>query len=101
MVENIGPGLSLAFQPHIERLVSSPEESQQRAAAEMVYGLVRGARFWDWEASSQLWHWLLPVFQQVLNNVTAETQSDWDFCFSGVSNKADPNRLRFLYELLM
>ena len=101
LVENIGPGLSLAFQPHIERLVSSPEESQQRAAAEMVYGLVRGARFWDWEASSQLWHWLLPVFQQVLNNVTAETQSDWDFCFSGVSNKADPNRLRFLYELLM
>jgi len=41
------------------------------------------------------------VFQQVLNNVTAETQSDWDFCFSGVSNKADPNRLRPLYELLV
>ena len=29
----------------------------------------------------------------MLNNVTAETQSDWDFCFSGASNKADPNRL--------
>jgi len=101
LLENIGPALSLVFQPHIERLVSSPEESHQRAAAEMVYGLVRGSRFWDWGSSTQLWGWLLPVFQQVLNNVTAETQSDWDFCFSGASNKADPNRLRALYELLI
>ena len=84
----------------------------------MVYGLVRGSRFWDWESSQQLWAWLLPVFQQVrnnvtrnknltqyfyqvLNNVTSETQSDWDFCFSGASNKADPNRLRWLFELLV
>jgi len=101
LLENIGPGLALVFQPHIEKLVGSPEESQQRAAAEMVYGLVRGSRFWDYNSSSQLWGWLLPVFQQVLNNVTAETQSDWDFCFSGASNKADPNRLRALYELLI
>jgi proteasome activator subunit 4 len=101
LLENTGPALATVFQPHIERLVGSPEESQQRAAAEMVYGLVRGSRFWDWGSTSQLWCWLLPVFQQVLNNVTAETQSDWDFCFSGVSNKADPNRLRALYELLI
>ena len=119
LLENVGPVLAAVFQPHIERLVSSPEESQQRAAAEMVYGLVRGSRclvtgynspqkhdvcilrFWDWESCSQLWSWLLPVFQQVLNNVTSETQSDWDFCFSGASNKADPNRLRWLYELLV
>ena len=101
LLENLGPCLSPVFQPHIERLVSSPEESQQRAAAEMVYGLVRGSRFWDWESSQQLWAWLLPVFRQVLNNVTTETQSDWDFCFSGASNKADPNRLRWLYELLV
>ena len=101
LLENLGPCLSGVFQPHIERLVSSPEESQQRAAAEMVYGLVRGSRFWDWESTSQLWSWLLPVFRQVLNNVTTETQSDWDFCFSGATNKADPNRLRWLYELLV
>ena len=101
LLENLGPCLSGVFQPHIERLVSSPEESQQRAAAEMVYGLVRGSRFWDWDSSSQLWAWLLPVFRQVLNNVTTETQSDWDFCFSGATNKADPNRLRWLYELLV
>jgi len=101
LLENIGPALATVFQPHIERFVGSPEESQQRAAAEMVYGLVRGSRFWDYKSSMQLWTWLLPVFQQVLNNVTAETQSDWDFCFSGASNKADPNRLRALYELLI
>jgi len=101
MFENIGPKLACVFQPYIERLVGSPEESQQRAAAEMMYGLVRGSRFWDFKSAEQLWSWLLPVFQQVLNNVTTETQSDWDFCFSGVSNKADPNRLRWLFELLV
>jgi len=101
MFENIGPKLACVFQPYIERLVGSPEESQQRAAAEMMYGLVRGSRFWDFKSAEQLWSWLLPVFQQVLNNVTTETQSDWDFCFAGLSNKADPNRLRWLFELLV
>ena len=33
--------------------------------------------------------------------MTSETQNDWDFCFSGASNKADPNRLRWLFELLV
>jgi len=101
LLENLGPRLAAVFQGHIERLVGSPEESQQRAAAEMIYGVVRGSRFWDFRATRAIWAWLLPVFQQVLNAVTAETQSDWDFCFSGVSNKADPNRLRPLYELLV
>ena len=55
----------LVFQCHIEKLVCSPEESQQRAAAEMVYGLVRGMRFWDYQSAHQAWTWLIPVFQQV------------------------------------
>ena len=58
-------------------------------------------RFWEWERAEQMWSWLLPVFQQVLNNVTSETQSDWDICFSGASNKSDPNRLRWLYLLII
>ena len=65
LLEIVGPRLTGVFQPHIERLVSSPEESQQRAAAEMVYGLVRGSRFWDYSSTESLWSWLLPVFQQV------------------------------------
>ena len=57
------------FQPHIERLVGSPEESQQRAAAEMIYGVVRGMRFWDYRSAQQTWSWLIPVFQQVNVNI--------------------------------
>jgi hypothetical protein len=37
LMENIGPSLASTFQSHIERLVSSPEESQQRAAAEVSF----------------------------------------------------------------
>jgi hypothetical protein len=32
---------------------------------QMVYGLVRGMRFWDFTSAMQTWAWLLPVFQQV------------------------------------
>ena len=67
------------FQSHIEKLVGSPEESQQRAAAEMVYGLVRGMRFWDFQSAQQAWSWLLPVFQQVSSyrcDVTANYKQD-------------------------
>ena len=45
--------------------MGSPEESQQRAAAEMIYGVVRGSRFWDYSSTEATWAWLLPVFQQV------------------------------------
>ena len=55
---------------HPERLVGSPEESQQRAAAEMVYGLVRGMRFWNFQSAQQAWAWLLLVFQQILESLT-------------------------------
>jgi len=101
LLENVGPKLGQVFQSHIEKLVGSPEESQQRAAAEMVYGLTRGMRFWDFQSAQQVWSWLLPVFQKVLTSVTLETQSDWDLCFSGASNKADPNRLKPMLELLV
>ena len=63
----------LVFQCHIEKLVCSPEESQQRAAAEMVYGLVRGMRFWDYQSAHQAWTWLIPVFQQVGSNTVVCT----------------------------
>lgn len=44
---------------------------------------------------------IITLLFQVLNSVTLETQSDWDLCFSGSSNKADPNRLRVMLELLV
>ena len=31
----------------------------------MIYGVVRGSRFWDYRATQKTWTWLLPVFQQV------------------------------------
>ena len=101
LFENIGPRLVAVFQNHIERLVGGGEENKQRAAAELVYGLVRGSRFWDFASAEALWSWLIPVFRQVLNNVTTEAKRDWDFCFSGISAKTDPNRLCHLYESLV
>jgi hypothetical protein len=33
--------------------------------------------------------------------MTAETVGDWETCLSGATNKADPNRMRWLFELLV
>lgn len=102
LFEQFGCDLLLPkFMPHLERLVQSTEESEQRVAAEIVYGLIRGSRFWSFEPTKTMWAALVPLFKTVLANMTAETIGDWETCISGASNKADPNRLRWLFELLL
>lgn len=87
--------------PYMQKLAESHQESDQRVAAELVYGVLRGSRFWSLSDAESMWNGIIPLFQTILNNVTDETIGDWETCLSGVTNKADPNRLRWLYEFLV
>ena len=101
LVEAFGPGMFKIFLPHLKRLCASSEEHEQRLAAEIIYGLIRGARFWSYAPTKELWSELMPLFETAFGNMTIETISDWETCLSGGTNNADPNRLRWLFELLV
>eukprot|EP00096_Caligus_rogercresseyi_P015882 TRINITY_DN8371_c0_g1_i1.p1 TRINITY_DN8371_c0_g1~~TRINITY_DN8371_c0_g1_i1.p1 ORF type:complete len:1198 (+),score=314.38 TRINITY_DN8371_c0_g1_i1:1590-5183(+) len=83
-------------------LVESSEESHQRIAAEVICGIVGGARFWSYERSKRLWEdHLLPLLDKLLSSsLTNETLNDWEVCFSAITNKVDQNRLTWLYEFI-
>ena len=87
--------------PFIEKLCDDQHESSQRCAAEIIAGLIRGCKHWDWETSQKLWSWLVPVLRKLLGNVTVETIRDWGTCFATASESRDPNRIYWMLEVLM
>ena len=102
LIEEFGSEFAQILVPYVEKFSKSTEESEQRCAAEIVFGMIRGSRFWTYKPVSQLWNQvLIPCFKSVLSNVTTETIVDWEMCVSGGTKKADPNRIRWLYKLLM
>ena len=102
LTEELGPSFVTLLVPYVEKFVKSAEESEQRCAAEIMFGMIRGSRFWSYKPSSHLWKQvLIPSFKLVLTNITAETLVDWELCIAGGTKKTDPNRVRWLFQLLM
>ena len=99
LFDQFGPELLPIFVPFVQKFTANTEESEQRCAAEMVFGLIKGSRFWPYEPVERLWTSILvPVFQTVLNNVTGETVQDWEICLSGATNKHDVNRYCSIFD---
>ena len=101
LFRNYGDLVLKTLKPHIERLALSETESLQRCGAEMIAGLVRGAKHWTWSMTEQLWSWLVPLLRKILERVTVETIGDWGTCMATASESRDPNRIHWLLEVLM
>lgn len=89
------------FLPHLQRLVTVKHESSQRCAAEIVAGIVRGAKHWPFQMTHDLWQALLPIIKIAIANLTEETVIDWGVCFATMQQHRDPNRHHWLLECLM
>ena len=93
LIEELGPNFVNILVPYVQKFCASSEESEQRCAAEIIFGMIRGSRFWSYKPTSLLWNQILiPCFKVVLSNVTAETLGDWELCIAGGTKKTDPNR---------
>ena len=99
LFEGLAPELSPLFMPKLKVLCESDQESEQRAAAEIVYGIMSGTRFHSFKFCEELNQDLESVLRSVLVNVTTETIGDWENVFA--SSKVDPNRVGWMYELLL
>ena len=98
---NYGISILDKLKPHIEALCEDQAESSQRCASELLAGLIRGCKHWDWRMTDSLWSWLVPVLRGLLGKVTVETIKDWGTCFATASESRDPNRIYWLLEVLM
>jgi hypothetical protein len=57
-------------------LVTDKHESSQRCAAEIIVGIMQGAKHWPFHQVSALWKSLAPIICLVLLNMTVETVAD-------------------------
>lgn len=89
------------FVPHLERLVADKQESSQRCAAEIIAGMIRGAKLWPFDKVKHMWEILLPILRTAFANMTEETVTDWSVFAATSAKGSDPNRQHWLLEFLM
>ena len=92
LLECIGLQLFKMFLPYLRKMVESEQESEQRASAEIIYGVIRGSRFWSYEDSQFASSELSSLIRNVLDHMSLETIGDWEAMLNGATNKIDPNR---------
>ncbi|XP_056636067.1 proteasome activator complex subunit 4-like [Diorhabda sublineata] len=89
------------FLPHLKRLVEDKLESSQRCAAEIISGIIRGSKHWEYEKVKNLWSTLLPLLERAIVNISTETQTDWALCITMGLESRDPNRHHWLIEYFL
>lgn len=54
------------------------KQDKQRAAAELIAGIVGGSKHWPVDAQKRLWTWLTPLLTKILNSsVKTDTMLVW------------------------
>ncbi|XP_063073010.1 proteasome activator complex subunit 4B [Engraulis encrasicolus] len=89
------------LKPHMERLANDSHESTQRCVAEIIAGLVRGSKHWNYKKLQALWEFLIPLMRTALSRITVETYTDWGTCVATACESRDPRKLHWLLEMLM
>uniref|UniRef100_A0A6P7GVF6 Proteasome activator complex subunit 4B-like n=1 Tax=Diabrotica virgifera virgifera TaxID=50390 RepID=A0A6P7GVF6_DIAVI len=65
------------FVPHLQRLVEDKLESSNRCAAEIISGIIRGSKHWEYNKIVNLWSTILPLLENAIFNLCSSTKSDW------------------------
>ncbi|KAI8616672.1 hypothetical protein BC830DRAFT_1117031 [Chytriomyces sp. MP71] len=82
------------LEPLVKDLVSDPKEkSKQRAAAEILAGVVRGSKNWSTVKIEKMWAWALPIVSSAMQASTTETTGFWIEFVNSISANRDPRRV--------
>lgn len=98
-----GPIIVDKLLPHVERLirVKTNLESSHRCAAELMAGILRGAKHWPYAETEALYERVVPLVRLALTSITVETDAFWGTCFATSAENMDPRRQWWLHEVLL
>lgn len=88
------------FLPHLEKLVADKQEHNQRCAAEIISGIIRGSKHWSYEKIQRLWTVFIPFLHTAIINMSSETLLDWGLCVDMAVDSRDPNKHHWILEYL-
>ncbi|KAF8587289.1 ARM repeat-containing protein [Ramaria rubella] len=87
----------------IEPLWQDGDRFKQRAAAEILQGILRGSKHWPIKAARKIWSWTTERLPRILAAITPDTVQIWESVFSLQLQNRDPRRnqplINFILEL--
>ena len=101
LLQILGPDVLPHVQAQVDRLVGERDRHPQRAAAELVAGVYRGAKHWPLSVQAQLGAWTDALFPRILAACSPDSQAAWESCVENVFHERDPRRARTLLAALV
>ncbi|KZP00936.1 ARM repeat-containing protein [Calocera viscosa TUFC12733] len=76
----------------VEPLLDDKDRFKQRAAAEVLAGLLRGSKNWPRKSSERLWSWISPRLPGIFDRITPDTLNYWEYFLTIILSDRDPRR---------
>lgn len=83
-----------ALQPKVGELLADSDKNKQRAAAELLAGMLNGSKHWCLEDQQRLWDWATPHIQKTVSyTMKTENAAVWSSFLKYMFEDKDPRRL--------
>ncbi|KAK7468647.1 Proteasome activator BLM10 [Stygiomarasmius scandens] len=76
----------------MEPIICDLDRFKQRAAGEILTGLLRGSKHWQPKALDRLWAWTTNHLDRIFAQIKPDTLSFWESVFSYILEERDPRR---------
>ena len=78
--------------PLASKLMGDNDRHKQRAAAELIGGMLRGAKHWPVAKQKRIYNWLAPLWPKIFDSINLDTQPAWEMMVEYVLGSRDPRR---------
>ncbi|GLB36425.1 putative protein with domain of unknown function (DUF3437) [Lyophyllum shimeji] len=90
-----------ALRPTMEKMIKDKDQNKQRAAAELVAGVIGGSKHWPTAKQQNLWKWFTPFISQIFGqNIKTDTLSIWTSFCEYIFYHKDPRRVQPLVDYI-
>ncbi|PLW40659.1 hypothetical protein PCANC_01611 [Puccinia coronata f. sp. avenae] len=88
--------------PKLEELLADPEDRhKQRAAAEIISGVIRATKHWPLKQQEDVWSWFGNSLQKIYDSITPAMLSSWVMCVESILWGRDPRRNQPLVDFIL
>uniref|UniRef100_A0A914Z6M9 Proteasome activator complex subunit 4 n=1 Tax=Panagrolaimus superbus TaxID=310955 RepID=A0A914Z6M9_9BILA len=97
---NFGFSVFALVEPHLDKLIASKKEGEQRLASEIVSGLILASKLWTYDRVLPIVQWLRPRLTKCFETMTDEAESNWCTSLANIFSRIDVRQIFWVYEIL-
>ncbi|RDB28522.1 Proteasome activator complex subunit 4 [Hypsizygus marmoreus] len=91
-----------ALKPTMEKMIADKDQDTQRAAAELIAGVIGGSKHWPTSKQQKLWEWFTPMMGKILRqNIKTDTMMIWTSFLEYIFYHKDPRRVQPLVDFIV